>query len=169
MPTIKHGGGEVMIWGSFPATGPGHLTVIEATMNSSLYQCILEENETIYPTGRKWICKFGGKWIMQDDNYPKHTSKSMTEWSEKEKGFGMAKSKSQAHCDVAEPQELNAVNALKHQRAEARIPSMLCNRLINSYRICLLEVIAAKGAKRALQATECFCMLAYFLLNNLIK
>ncbi|MEE6512677.1 hypothetical protein FKM82_019812 [Ascaphus truei] len=42
IPAVKHGGGVVMIWASFAATGPGNLAVIELTMNSSVYQSILE-------------------------------------------------------------------------------------------------------------------------------
>lgn len=33
-----------MIWACFTATGPGKLPVIEATMNSMLYQNVLETN-----------------------------------------------------------------------------------------------------------------------------
>jgi len=39
IPTVKHCSGGVMIWGCFAA---GHLAVIESTMNSSVYQSILE-------------------------------------------------------------------------------------------------------------------------------
>ena len=33
-----------MIWACFAVTGPGHLAVIESTMNSSVYQSIPESN-----------------------------------------------------------------------------------------------------------------------------
>jgi len=38
------GGGGMMIWACFAATGPGHLAVIKSSMNSSVYQSILESN-----------------------------------------------------------------------------------------------------------------------------
>ena len=41
IPTVKHGGGGLMIWACSAATGPGHLAVI----NSSVHQSILESNE----------------------------------------------------------------------------------------------------------------------------
>ncbi|MGH0129911.1 UNVERIFIED_CONTAM: hypothetical protein FKN15_018765 [Acipenser sinensis] len=33
-----------MVWGCFAASGPGRLVIIEGTMNSALYQRILQEN-----------------------------------------------------------------------------------------------------------------------------
>ncbi|KAF7640693.1 hypothetical protein LDENG_00022540, partial [Lucifuga dentata] len=44
IPTVKHGGGSVMVWGCFAASGPGRLAVIDGTMNSAIYQEILKEN-----------------------------------------------------------------------------------------------------------------------------
>lgn len=35
MPTVKHGGEEVIIWTCFAATGPEHLAFTEPTMISS--------------------------------------------------------------------------------------------------------------------------------------
>ena len=35
---------RVMIWACSAATGPGHLAVIESTVNSCVYQSILESN-----------------------------------------------------------------------------------------------------------------------------
>ena len=42
-PTVKHGGGSVMVWGCFPASGPGQLVVIDGTMNSDIYQKKLKD------------------------------------------------------------------------------------------------------------------------------
>ena len=44
MPTVKHSGGGLMIWACVVATVPGHLAVAESTVNSSVYQSILESN-----------------------------------------------------------------------------------------------------------------------------
>ncbi len=35
IPTVKHGGGSVMAWGCFAASGPGWLAIIDGTMNSA--------------------------------------------------------------------------------------------------------------------------------------
>ena len=37
-------GGGLVIWARFAAMGPGHVAVIDSTMNSSVYQSILESN-----------------------------------------------------------------------------------------------------------------------------
>ncbi len=79
IPTVKHGGGSVMVWGCFAASGPGWLAIIDGTMNSALYQKILRENV------RPSVCdlKLKRTWVMQQDNDPKHTSKSISEWLKK--------------------------------------------------------------------------------------
>lgn len=79
-----------MVWGCFAAAGPGRLTIIESTMNSTLYQKVLEEN--VRPSVKK--CK--QNWTLQHDNDSKHTSKLTNVWLKSKKWFwkcsGMAKS-----------------------------------------------------------------------------
>ncbi|KAK3521227.1 hypothetical protein QTP70_001041 [Hemibagrus guttatus] len=55
---------------------PGRLAVISGTMNSADYQKILKENV------RPSVCdlKLKRTWVLQQDNDPKHTSKSTSEW-----------------------------------------------------------------------------------------
>jgi len=48
IPTVRHGGGGMMIWACFAAEGPGHLAVIESTMNFSVYQSIVESNMRLF-------------------------------------------------------------------------------------------------------------------------
>ncbi len=57
------------------------LAIIDRTMNSALYQKILKENV------RLSVCdlKLKHTWVMQQDNDPKHTSKSTSEWLKKNK------------------------------------------------------------------------------------
>ncbi|KAK3507199.1 hypothetical protein QTP70_010213 [Hemibagrus guttatus] len=61
--------------------GPGRLAVINGTMNSAVYQKILKENV------RPSVCdlKLKRTWVLQQDNDPKHTSKSTSEWLKKNK------------------------------------------------------------------------------------
>ncbi|CAJ0929288.1 unnamed protein product [Ranitomeya imitator] len=44
VPTVKHGGGSVMFWGCFAASGTGFLDSVQDTMKSQDYQGILEKN-----------------------------------------------------------------------------------------------------------------------------
>uniref|UniRef100_A0A671RAJ2 RNA helicase n=1 Tax=Sinocyclocheilus anshuiensis TaxID=1608454 RepID=A0A671RAJ2_9TELE len=46
IPSVKHGGGGgiIMVWVCFAASGPRRLAIIDGTMNSELYQQILKEN-----------------------------------------------------------------------------------------------------------------------------
>jgi hypothetical protein len=44
IPTVKHGGSSVMLWGSFSAAGTGRLIRIEGKMNGVKYREFLDEN-----------------------------------------------------------------------------------------------------------------------------
>ncbi|KAK3555833.1 hypothetical protein QTP86_029038 [Hemibagrus guttatus] len=78
-PTVKYGGGSVLV--CFAASGPGRLAVINGTMNSAVYQKILKKNV------RLSVCDLRLKrtWVLQQDNDPKHSSKSTSEWLKKNK------------------------------------------------------------------------------------
>ncbi|XP_067245483.1 kielin/chordin-like protein [Chanodichthys erythropterus] len=56
--------------------GPGRLAVINETMNSAVCQKILKDN--IRPSVHD--PKLKRTWVLQQDNDPKHTSKSTSEW-----------------------------------------------------------------------------------------
>ncbi len=34
IPSVNHGGGSIMVWACFAASGPGQLAIIDGTMNS---------------------------------------------------------------------------------------------------------------------------------------
>ena len=44
IPTVKHGGGIIMLWGCFSAAGTLRLIRIEGKMNGANYREILNEN-----------------------------------------------------------------------------------------------------------------------------
>ena len=49
IPTVKYGGGSIMVWGCFAASGPEPLAVIDGKMNSQVYQDFAGECKAICP------------------------------------------------------------------------------------------------------------------------
>ncbi len=70
VPTVKHGGGSVLMWGCMSAAGVGELHFIDGIMNSQMYCSILKEK--MLPSLRA----LGLRALFQHDNDPKHTSKA---------------------------------------------------------------------------------------------
>ena len=75
--TVKHGGGSIMIWGCMTSKGPGFMCKIEGTMDQHLYKSILEGDlvQTI-----NWYELDSTKIIFQQDNDPKHRSRTVMDW-----------------------------------------------------------------------------------------
>ena len=44
LPTVKHGGGSVLLWGCMSAAGSGELQFNEGTMNANMYCAILKQS-----------------------------------------------------------------------------------------------------------------------------
>lgn len=78
-PTVKHGGGSIMVWGCLTSKGVGNLCRIRGGLDAELYCRILEED---------WKGTLGyyhlrrTKVIFQHDNDPKHTAKRTKRWLE---------------------------------------------------------------------------------------
>ncbi len=79
IPTVKHGGGNIMLWGCFSAKGPGRLICVKERMNGAMYHEILRSN--LLPSARALKMKRG--WVFQHDNDPKHTARATKEWLRK--------------------------------------------------------------------------------------
>ncbi|KAK3562843.1 hypothetical protein QTP86_010750 [Hemibagrus guttatus] len=154
IPTVKYGGGSVMVCGCFAASGPGRLAVINGTMNSAVYQKILKENV------RSSVCdlKLKQTWVLQQDNDPKHTSKSTSEWLKKNKMKTLEWPSQSPDLNpiemlwhdlkkVVHAQKPSNVAELQHFCKDewAKIPPQRCNRLVASYGKRLIAVVAAKG------------------------
>ena len=74
---IKHGGGNVMVWGCITAKGLGRICRIEGNMDAKLYVEIL--NDDVLGTLRD--LEINKKDIyFQQDNDPKHTSRLAQDW-----------------------------------------------------------------------------------------
>ncbi|CAM4639771.1 unnamed protein product [Leuciscus chuanchicus] len=79
IPTVKHGGGNIILWGCFSAKGTGQLHRIEGRMDGAMYREILTNN--FLPSVR--ALKMGRGWVFQHDNDPKHTARATKEWFRK--------------------------------------------------------------------------------------
>lgn len=73
--TVKHGGAKIMIWGCFSHNGVGPIHRIEGIMDKNVYVGILSEVMLPYA---EWNMPI--KWVFQQDNDPKHTSKLAKDW-----------------------------------------------------------------------------------------
>uniref|UniRef100_A0AAZ3RSQ3 Tc1-like transposase DDE domain-containing protein n=1 Tax=Oncorhynchus tshawytscha TaxID=74940 RepID=A0AAZ3RSQ3_ONCTS len=76
IPTVKHGGGSIILWGFFSAAGTWRLVRIEGKMNRAKYREILDEN--LLQNAQD--LRMGQRFTLQQDNNPKHTAKTMQEW-----------------------------------------------------------------------------------------
>ncbi len=77
LPTVKHGGGSVMVWGCMSAAGTVELQLIEGTMNANMYCDILKQSISLRRLGRRAV--------LQHDNYHCHAKEA------EGKGDGLAK------------------------------------------------------------------------------
>ncbi len=154
IPTVKHGGGNIMLWGCFSAKEPGRLICVKERMNGAMYREILSEN--LLPSARALKMKRG--WVFQHDNDPKHTARATKEWLRK-KHFKVLEWPSQSpdlnpidnlwrelKVCVAQRQPQN-ITALEEICMEewAKIPATVCENLVKTYRKRLTSVIANKG------------------------
>ncbi|GBM03653.1 Transposable element Tcb1 transposase [Araneus ventricosus] len=75
-PTVKHGGGSVMVWGCKASNRVGNLVFIDGIMNHMIYLDILHNSlkESAKNLG------LDGNFIFQHDNDPKHTARNVKMW-----------------------------------------------------------------------------------------
>lgn len=73
--TVKHGGGNVLVWGCFSSRGVGPIYRIEGIMDQMKYKDILSNVMLPYAEEEMPL-----KWKFQHDNDPKHTAKSVKQW-----------------------------------------------------------------------------------------
>ncbi|KAK3521948.1 hypothetical protein QTP70_020049 [Hemibagrus guttatus] len=154
IPTVKHGGGNIMLWGCFSAKGPGRLIRVKERMIGAMYREILSKN--LLPSARALKMKRG--WVFQHDNDPKHTTLATKEWLRK-KHFKVLEWPSQSpdlnpienlwrelKIRVAQQQPQN-ITALEEICKEewAKLPATVCKNLVATYRKRLTSVIANKG------------------------
>lgn len=154
IPTVKHGGGSIMLWACFAASGTGALQKVNGIMKKEDYLQILQEN--LKSSARR--LGLGRSWVFQQDNDPKHTSKVVKEWL------------NQARIKVLEwPSQSPDLNPIENmwtvlkKQVRVRKPTNLvelhqfcqeewskiqpeaCQKLVDGYQKRLIEVKMAKG------------------------
>ncbi|KAG2456784.1 TCB1 transposase, partial [Polypterus senegalus] len=153
IPTVKHGGGSIMLWGCFSAAGTGRLVRIKGKMTAAMYRDILGENLLQSALDLRL-----GRWfIFQQDNDPRHTANMSKE---------LLQDNSMNVLEWLSPSpDLNPIEHLWRNLKMAvhrHFPSNLmelercckeewaklyrCAKLVASYSKRLTAVIAAKGA-----------------------
>ena len=154
IPTVKHGGGSIMLWGCFSAAGTGRLVRIEGKMNGAKYREILDEN--LLQSAQD--LRLGRRFTFQQDNDPKHTAKTTQEWL-RDKSLNVLEWPSQSpdlnpiehlwrDLKIAvqrrSPSNLTELERICREEWE-KLPKYRCAKLVASYPRRLEAVIAAKG------------------------
>ncbi|GFW60768.1 transposable element Tcb1 transposase [Trichonephila clavipes] len=74
LPTVKHRGGSIMVWGAISWHSLGPLFVLDGRIESNHYLSVLGDHvQTVFPEERP---------LFQDDNAPIHTARCVQVWFE---------------------------------------------------------------------------------------
>ncbi|KAL2098623.1 hypothetical protein ACEWY4_005103 [Coilia grayii] len=144
-----------MFWGCFAASGTGLLDRVHGIMKSEDYQQILQRN--VGPSVRK-LGLPQRSWVFQQDNDPKHTSKSTRKWFERKhwrllKWPAMSPDPNPIEHLWRDPKiavwrrhPSNLRDLEQFAKEEwSKIPAEHCKKLIDGYRKRLFAVVLSKG------------------------
>ena len=138
-----------MFWGCFAASGTGCLDCVQGIMKSEDYQKILGRN--VGPSVRKLGLR-PRSWVFQQDNDPKHTSKSTQKWM-KRKGWRVLKWPAMSpdlnpiehlwrdlKIAVGRRHPSNMIALEQFAKEWSKIPGERCKKLVDGYRKRLISV-----------------------------
>lgn len=78
--TVKHGGGNIKVWGGMSWYGVGPLVKIDGILDQYKYKDILQNVMEPYADDNLPVT-----WVLMHDNDPKHTARSVKSWLEENK------------------------------------------------------------------------------------
>uniref|UniRef100_A0AAY4A4P4 Tc1-like transposase DDE domain-containing protein n=1 Tax=Denticeps clupeoides TaxID=299321 RepID=A0AAY4A4P4_9TELE len=120
IPTVKYGGGNIMLCGCFSAKGPGRL--------------IRHDNDS------KHIARPMKEWLRK-----KHFK--VLEWPSQSPDLNPIENlwrELKVHVTQRQPQNITALEEICMEEW-AKIPATVCENLLKAYRKCLTSIIANKG------------------------
>ena len=82
LPTVKHGGGSLPVWGSITYSGVGHLYKITDNLTAPKYKQMQILLHHAVPVGKALI---DNSFVFQHDNDPKHTARVIKKYLENKK------------------------------------------------------------------------------------
>ncbi len=155
VPTVKHGGGSIMLWGCFSAAGTGRLVAIEGKMNAAKYRDILDEN--LLQSAQD--LRLGRRFTFQQDNDPKHTAKITKEWLHNNSVTVLEWPSQNPDLNPIEhlwrdlkmavhqrlPSNLTELERICKEEWQ-RVPKSRCEKLVASFPKRLMAVLNQKGA-----------------------
>jgi len=155
IPTVKHGGGSIMLWGCFSSSGTGQLVKINGIMDGAVYRNILGQN--LMKSARQ--LKMSRHFVFQQDNDPKHRAKATQEWLKAAKIKVLDWPSQSPDINLIEnmwqklkiavhkrsPSNLQELESIC-QEEWAKIPQSYCEKLVRGYPDRLKALIDAKGA-----------------------
>ncbi len=89
LPTVKHGGGSIMVWGCMIAAGTGELQFIKGPMNANMYCDILKQSmiPSLQILGRRAVFQHDNDHCLakeakgKGDGLAKHVSRPKHYWA----------------------------------------------------------------------------------------
>ena len=142
IPTVKFGGGNVMVWGCFSANGVGGMEIIDGKMNAAKYTKILSTH--LFKSAAD--LGYGRDFVFQQDNDPMHKAKIMMKWF-KDNGISVLEWPSQSpdlnpiknlrktlklRVHARDPKDIKELKKVCEEEW-LKLPARACKKLIDSY------------------------------------